>query len=236
MKCKSKERIISQAKKAAKKTPNPPKCAMFSDGRSVYSYTYLNEDWDPSISGIEFCFKRGSQYIYVDVITPVSALHDELSSIAHEKHPLPDHLGFRTYKSTPNYKYLGKNKKRKRIVSYTMDTSEPVDSKLMKFSDWSKLVDLEVEKLLNQGEIKIQPSIKVEQFRYGKYVTITSEVKYNCTYRDLIYYAMMVEQILGGSTVVDVLGDTVYDSSYYRKEMAGYETRRLHRESVLATP
>lgn len=233
MKCKNKDKIIASAKRTAKKLHNAPYCARMDDGRGIYSYAYLSKDWDPSISGIEFSFKRGSQYIYVDVVTPTVYLYDLMSALAHEKYPLPDHLGIRTYKSTPNYRRLGKNKKRKRIVSYTMNMDEPVDSGLMKFSEWSKLVDTEIESILDTGSITVKPSIRIEQFRYGKYVTIVSEVPYDITYKDLAKCAHKVESLLDGACISEVFGETVYGSVYYRESMRDYETRRVFREQTV---
>jgi len=227
VKCKGKEKIIALAKKRAKDHPRMPLCTMIGKGRGVYSYSYLGADWDPSISGVEFCFKSGSQYIYVDVITPVSMIHSMISEQVHSEIPLPDHLSLRSHTSTPNYKLLGKNKKRKRIVSYTMNfDDESLDSRGMSFKDWISLVEKREQEILETGLVTVQPSIDVQQYRYGKYVTIISEVDPAVTYDDLQDYALMVEQMMMGASVGDVLGTQIYDSEYYIRYMATYNKRK----------
>jgi hypothetical protein len=128
----------------------------------VYDGTKTKGWWD------DVAFMKGSQQITVWWIHPRMKYSDECDAIAYEKvsaekQNVTDNLLDR---STPNYVYLGKNKKRKKIVSYTLKSLSE-DRK-----QFSKRWKDETEKVLTTGDVSVECHMKVAQYEYCRGVSI----------------------------------------------------------------
>lgn len=167
-------------------------------GNAIY-HVYDNPEnkktegwWD------DVAFVMGSQVVSVWWIHPRMAYHDKCSNLAQKAtdevmtYPSGDLFDG----STKNYRYLGKNKKRKKIVSHTM---APINESYRIYFD--KLHEFEA-KFQKTGDVVIKPHMKVEQLHWCRGVSICMPVEAI----DLISVeamAELVKKILRGETTLE---------------------------------
>ena len=142
-------------------------------------------------------FRLGGQVICVWWTHPRMQFADQTNEMAHNLMPPspPWNLG----SGTPNYKRLGKNKKRKKIVSYTMDSPTPGTWK-----EWSAECDKKTEEVRRTTDLVIRPSMKVEQLNWCRGVSL-------CVPEEAIdavsveKMAEIAKQLLRGETTLEEL-------------------------------
>lgn len=150
----------SQAKKYAKTWHRANKLTSLGNAL-IHCYDNPHDMgwWD------DVAFKLGSQVVMVWWIHPRMAFSDQTKDIAYNLlPPAPEFDAFK--RSTPNYKRVGKNKKRKKIVSYTM---APVHKS---WTDWADDWDKATEQVRRTTDLVIRPSIKVEQLSWCRGVSL----------------------------------------------------------------
>lgn len=162
MKNQSTERKIKKAKRYAKSWAGTRQ--LNEQGNYiVHSYEEPKEvSWWDDVS-----FKLGSQVVVVWWIHPRQHYQDLCEQRIDEQMPSPpisadDFLEG----STPNYKKVGKNGNRKKIVSYTLP---PFSQEL---SDYYERKKQATNELLKFGDVVAKPFIKIKQYDWGRGVEL----------------------------------------------------------------
>ena len=130
----------------------------------IFIYHSYSSDAIPVAYWDSVSFIRGSQIIYVDYSHPRNESLDKVFKLAMDRAKALCGGEPRDFfeKSKPNYRYLGKNKNRKRIVSWTMTPTM--------ITDYYDILEQEREKIKLDNDIAIRPRMTVTQKGFGKYV------------------------------------------------------------------
>lgn len=161
------ENLIKKSKQYAKTARNDRRWDS-KLGIKVYHYYDPNEPkeyawWD------DLAFIHGSQQVTVFFVHPRLKYHNTIDDIVHRSLKKIDHTDIFS-KSTPNYKYLGKNKKRKKIVSYTMNYN---GENAAYYEDWKR----KTEELCAASDYEQRCSISVKQYGYCRGVELCVPVE-----------------------------------------------------------
>ena len=158
-------------------------------------------------------FRLGGQIICVWWVHPRMQFSDQTRDTAHDALP-PAPPWDITGGSTPNYKLLGKNKKRKKIVSYTMSPT-PIT-----FEEWADEWDKKTEEVRRTTDLVIRPSMKIEQLDWCRGVSL-------CIPEEAIdavsveKMAEIAKQLLRGETTLEELyPDYIYTRHDYEADAA----------------
>jgi hypothetical protein len=171
----AKNKFIEKMREASKRWK---KTQAFNEGRY--------RSWDPKLGikvyhlyGGEYkkdkgwwddtAFIEGSQQVSVAWVHPRMRYSDECDEIAWKE---TDHLYPRKKDQplfeieTTNYKYLGKNKKRKRAVSHTMKPASE------EFTKYYEILDAKKKEVQKTGDVVTTCSMSVEQLKHCRWVEI----------------------------------------------------------------
>jgi hypothetical protein len=141
-------------------------------------------------------FRLGSQVVVVAWIHPRMAFSDKTKDIAYGL--LPEAPPTKWEKASTNYRRIGKNKNRKRVVSYNMT---PFDGDFLAWCDlWDKTT-LDIRKTT---DLIIRPSIKIEQLDYCRFVSLVAPVE-AIDEKSVNDMANMAKTILRGETTLEEL-------------------------------
>lgn len=110
-------------------------------------------------------FRLGGQVICVWWTHPRMQFADQTNEMARNLMPPSPPWNLREG-SVANYKRLGKNKKRKKIVSYTM---APIHDT---WKEWSAECDKKTEEVRRTTDLVIRPSMKIEQLNWCRGVSL----------------------------------------------------------------
>lgn len=111
-------------------------------------------------------FKLGSQVIAIWWIHPRQHYQDLCEQHIDEQMPFPDLSADEIMPSTPNYKKLGKNGNRKKIISYTSSGFHP---EFLKHCEQKRQATNE---LLKTGDVIAKPFIRIQQFNWCRGVDL----------------------------------------------------------------
>lgn len=166
-----KNKNFEYRRQAAKKYAKTWHCASKLSSRGNYIYHYYDPDnlksegwWD------DVSFMVGSQVVVVAWVHPRMKYSDETSEAAYslaEPSPSSNFL----LDSTPIYKKKGKNKNRKKIVAYEC---KPSGQELKEWHDKLQTIRDAVRKT---SDIRIKPSITIEQLDYCRFVELCIPVE-----------------------------------------------------------
>jgi hypothetical protein len=113
-------------------------------------------------------FIMGSQQVTVGWVHPRYRYQNICDDKAWEdtKEQYPRREGDFFEGSTPNYRYLGKNKKRKKIVSWTMKPTS------QEFRDYYEILDAKKKEIQQTGDLVATCDFKVSQLGYCRWVDV----------------------------------------------------------------
>ncbi len=151
-------------------------------------------------------FKLGNQVITVWWIHPRMAFSDATDTVAHDSLPPAPEWNWAAG-SVKNYKKIGKNKNRKRLISRTIPSSP--DS----FTEWCDMWKERRKEVRESTDIVIRPTMKVEQLDWcrGVHLCIPMEVIDAASVEQM---AEVAKKLLRGETTLEEL----YPEYTYTKE------------------
>lgn len=161
------EKMIASSKKAAKKARSSKN---WDAKRGIFVY-HLYDD-KPKLSWWDDVkFKKGSQMVCVFWIHPRYQYEGKCKDIARDI--IGDNPSKEDWfsKMTPNYKYLGKNKKRKKISSYTSAQMSQEES------DWFTLWDKKQDEVAATTDVRVKPYMKTSIGSYARFVEISFPIE-----------------------------------------------------------
>lgn len=162
MKNKRYEKMIASSKRAAKKAK---KSLNWDSKRGIFVY-HLYDD-QPKLSWWDDVkFQKGSQMVCVFWQHPRYKYESMCKDIAREMIGENPNKEDWLSNMTPKYKFLGKNKKRKKISSYLSSGFSPEERAW--FDLWAKKQD----EVALTTEKRIKPSIKIEIGSYARFVDV----------------------------------------------------------------
>jgi hypothetical protein len=207
MKNKHIERLIASSKRYRK---NPKSFWNWDHQRKIRVY-HLYDQEKPLSYWDDVSFVSGSQFVTVFWVHPRTDYSDAVFHSAYTKVKSEESFSERKFESTPNYIRLGKNKKRKKIVSYTVKTDENSRETFKKI--------LELEKTLRKtSDISIEASFKVEQYNRYRGASICCPIEVR-NVDDLYELAQFVRKCLVDPTLFEkTYGGYKYTKEDYMKE------------------
>ncbi len=187
-----------------------------SEGNYVY-HCYDNPDfkktegwWD------DVSFKFGSQKVVVAWIHPRMAFSDETNDMAHlvfKPAPKWDILK----NSRPIYKKVGSKRNRKKIVAWETGSSDKNKSR-DNFKKWMDELGIFLESFRAKTDLVIQPSIKIEQMDYCRYVSLVCPIEV-VDEASLDKMAELTRKLLRGETSLEKeFPDYTYTKDNWLKE------------------
>lgn len=202
------EHKIAAAKRYAKSWHRYPE--MTPNGVVLY-HSYPEEHkktegwWDDA------AFRLGSQIVMVCWVHPRMRYSDMTSEIARaQMPPAPDSKFFEG--GVKNYRRIGKNKNRKRLVSTTLT---PFSGE---FSEWCDLLNKRTIEIQETSDIQVRPEIKVTQCDWARLVDVCMPVE-AVDAQSVEDMTLAVKDILAGNiTLQDLFGDYVYDRNTWLSE------------------
>lgn len=213
----AKNKYIENLRKHAKRyAKTAKKDSRWDSKRGIKVYHLYDGDskkeeswWD------DVAFIEGSQQVTVWYIHPRLKYNDMCGALAHDlvKDDKPERGDEWLNESTPNYRYLGKNKKRKKVVSYTMAPLS--DARSAWFEEWNRVE----EDILRNGNVVARPSMRVKQYSYcrGVEICIPMEVLNPDHLKELVD---IVRRCLKDPTLFDKLyGDYAYTKDDWNREI-----------------
>lgn len=214
MKHRAMERKIKMAKDYSKNWPRASDVSR--RGNLVYHQYPVDSSrtqgwWD------DVAFRFGSQLVLVIWTHPRMDYQDTCENLAydnvvHLKPQADDHNWLND--ATKIHKFVGKNKKRKRVVAYRLKSSTLLDQN----REWYKVWDKEKLRVSASGEIEIKPYIKITQGHRHRMVRVCLplEVIDQTSLEDM---ADVVRDILNGkSTIEGLFPGYTYSSSNWLAE------------------
>lgn len=158
----------------------------------------------------DVAFLHGSQQITVWFVHPRMAYHDHIDDLVQKSLEPREKVGCIFDEATPNYKFLGKNKKRKKIVSWTMD---PIVDRAY-FDNWRKTT----EEMCNTSDYVQRCSISIQQYSYCRGVELVVPVEIRSE-ADLVKIKDIVLQHLADPTYFGrEFGECQYTSTDWVRE------------------
>lgn len=145
----------------------------------------------------DVAFRMGSQIVVVWWVHPRMVYSDTASNAAYELLEAAPKWDL-SADGVKNYKRIGKNKNRKRVISTTM-APIPKD-----FRDWADDWDAKTKLIQETGDIVIKPSIKIEQYDWCRGVSLCMPVE-AIDAKSVEYMAELAKQILRGETTLEKL-------------------------------
>jgi len=162
------EKLIKQSKRYAKTAANDRR---WNKDLGIKVYHCYDEKkryswWD------DFAFMHGSQQIVVWFVHPRYEYNKTMDDLAHKMvDPIPSEPGDIFTGSTPTYKYLGKNKKRKKVAYWTMP---PISDESREY--YAKWMDL-TSHLCKTSNYAQGCFIKIKQYNYCRGVELCVPVE-----------------------------------------------------------
>jgi len=202
------EKLIASSKMAAKK----------SRGSKTWDaklgvHVYHVYDGKPKLSWWDDTkFKRGSQMVAVFWTHPRYEYENKCKEVAREM--IGDSPNKKSFLDdmVPQYKKLGKNKKRKKIVSY-LSPGISEDEK-----SWYELWNKKEEEVLSTSDIRVKPFMKTEIGSHAKFVNISIPIEIYSAVQ-LKELAVFVNKCLDDYTLFNkTYGDYSYGRTEYLKD------------------
>jgi hypothetical protein len=142
-------------------------------------------------------FKLGGQVITVWWIHPRMAFSDTTDTVAYDSLPPAPEWNWAS-SGVKNYKKIGKNKNRKRLVSTTIPPSPA------SFTEWCDLWKVRRAEVRQSTDIVIRPSIKVDQLSWCRGVSLCIPIE--AVDADSVeQVAEIAKKLLRGETTLDEL-------------------------------
>lgn len=161
----------------------------------------------------DFGFMLGSQWVSVAWVHPRMAYKDAVDELAHAE---VSHLYMRDKgddilsNMTPNYEKVGNS--RKKIVTYTSNQSDSRSTWFAAFMEAQKLL------MASDNGIIIKPSIRVEQLKWSRYVSVLYPVELR-NEADIVAFAGRIKgHLLRTENVMDNVTDYTYSVNDYLAE------------------
>ena len=166
------------------------------NGVSVY-HVYGGEFKKEKSYWDDTAFRQGSQWVSVAYVHPRYSYESACSDIAYS---LVDGFVNTDWKSTPNYKKVGKS--RKKVVSYTLGET------CANNNDFFARIEVVENEILRTGDVVIVPSINVTQTDYSRFVEICIPEEILCE-DDLV-------------RLCDIVRNALSDPNYLKTKYIGY--------------
>ena len=143
-------------------------------------------------------FKLGSQYISVCFVHPRYQYSEQVDSLAYEETIKVVPRPTTELKSTPIYTKLGRSRKKAKLYEMM-----PMERTTANFYDVRKQKTAE---LCSTSDLRITPSLRVEQVRYGRMAIFCAPIEVTCelslkrmcdTVRDLLLRKTTIKELFG---------------------------------------
>ena len=149
----------------------------------------------------DFAFMWGSQKIVVWFVHPRMAYHDKIDDIVYRSmKPSPYDKDW-LVSATPNYKYLGKNKKRKKVISWSTNGFGGC-------SDYYDAWRTKTEILCKTSDYKQKASIGIRQYNYCRGVELVVPIE-----------AVNEEGLM---KLKEIVINHLKDPTYFQREFGSY--------------